>query len=44
MLLLLQLEFVLLLFQICIHVFTGAIGTLRGPLHGGANEAAMGDY
>ena len=20
---------------------TGAIGTLRGPLHGGANEAAM---
>ena len=22
-------------------VITGAIGTLRGPLHGGANEAAM---
>ena len=24
----------------CIRI-TGAIGTLRGPLHGGANEAAM---
>ena len=27
-------------FQIFTHAVTSAIGTLRGPLHGGANEAA----
>ena len=25
----------------CMRESTGAIGALRGPLHGGANEAAM---
>ena len=28
-------------FLTCIHVLLAAIGSLRGPLHGGANEAAM---
>ena len=40
-LLLLQPVFVRRPYLICSHVSPGAIGTLRGPLHGGANEAAM---